>query len=106
MRQSLKVGDREPSISRQWGTPDIVTDLGPTSELWSYAITPNTNDLAATLFYTSPKEGDQGRFLDLKFANGKLVSWSETTHTMPAKRGSGFGVGLSGATGSGPINRF
>ena len=69
--------------------------MGSNTEVWSYAEKANSKDLAATVFYTSVKQGDEGKFLDLKFIDGKLVSWQEADWTMPAKkRGSGFNWGL------------
>ena len=64
-------------------------------EIWSYPYKPNSNDIVAGLLYTSTKEGDKGTFLDLKFVDGKLVSWAEAEHTMPPKERSGFGAGIN-----------
>jgi hypothetical protein len=95
MTESLKAGQTMPEVRQEYGQPDIIADQDQDTEVWSYAKRPNTNDVAATLLYTQAKEGDSGEFLDLRFVNGKLVSWSEQQHTMPAKRqnfGIGFGV--------------
>ncbi len=93
MLDSLKAGQTIPEVRQAWGQPDIITDAGPNVETWSYASRPNTNDIAATLLYTAAKEGDTGEFLDLRFVNGKLVSWSKQQHTMAAKR-QNFGIGF------------
>jgi hypothetical protein len=93
MLDSLKPGQTIPEVRHDWGQPDIITDEGPTTETWSYASRPNSNDIAATLLYTAAKEGDTGEFLDLRFVNGKLVSWSKQQHTMAAKRHN-FGIGF------------
>jgi hypothetical protein len=99
MVRSLKPGESSVEIHHKWGEPDIRQYLGRDEEVWSYAVRPNSNDVAATLLYTSVKPGDNGNFLDLKFVDGKLVSWSKAEHTMPAKEGNGFsfGVGPGGA---------
>ncbi len=99
MARSLKPGESSLEIHRKWGEPDIRQYSGRDEEVWSYAVRPNSNDAAATLLYTSVKPGDNGSFLDLKFIDGKLVSWNKADHTMPAKQGNGFsfGVGPGGA---------
>ena len=43
-------------------------------------------------------------FEKFKFDDGKLVSWNEATHTMPAKQGSGFSAGLGGAAPEGSVH--
>ena len=96
MRNNLQVGQSSLEIHNQWGEPDIRTDLGDRTQLWSYAERPNSNDLTAALLYTAPKPGDKGKFLDLEIVDGKLVSWSEAEHTMPPKQGSAFSYGLTG----------
>jgi hypothetical protein len=94
MMESLKPGETMPEVRQDYGQPDIIADQDQNTETWSYASRPNSNDIAATLLYTAAKEGDSGQFLDLKFVDGKLVSWSKQEHTMPAKRQSfGFGFG-------------
>ncbi len=96
MMDSLKPGQTMPEVRHDYGQPDIITDQDQRTEIWSYASRPNSNDIAATLLYTAAKEGDSGQFLDLKFVDGKLVSWSKQEHTMPAKRQSfGFGFGMA-----------
>lgn len=102
MSDSLKVGETTLQVHHQWGEPDIRKRLPGDTQIWSYASRPNSNDLTATLFYTSTKPGDKGKFLDLKFKDGKLVSWDEATHTMPAKQSGGFtyGFGPMGTTSS------
>jgi hypothetical protein len=94
MAHSLKAGESSLQVHNKWGEPDLRTDVNSNTEIWSYAERPNSNDITATLFYTSVKPGDQSKFLDLKFVNGKLVAWNHATHTMPAKQGSGFSYGL------------
>jgi hypothetical protein len=99
MVRSLKPGQSSLEVHQSWGEPDMRRYIGREEQVWSYAIQPNSNDVAATLLYTSVKPGDDGSFLDLKFINGKLVSWNKVEHTVPAKRGTGFsfGVGPGGA---------
>jgi len=94
MKEELRPGESSLAVHQQWGEPDIRTDKGNDVEIWSYAERANSKDLAATVFYTSVKQGDEGKFLDLKFIDGKLVSWQEADRTMPAKRGTGFNWGL------------
>jgi hypothetical protein len=94
MKDTLKPGETILEIHQDWGEPDLRIDNGKDTEVWSYAERANSKDLAATVFYTSAKQGDEGKFLDLKFIDGKLVSWQEAERTMPAKRASGFNWGL------------
>jgi hypothetical protein len=103
MKDDLKVGQSMVTVHKRWGEPDLREDLSKNTEVWSYAARPNSNDIAASLLYTNVKEGDRGEFLDLTFVNGKLASWKEAEHTMPAKTGGpgfSFGVGHSATTGS------
>lgn len=93
---SLRVGQSSPEIHRRFGEPDIRQYLPGDTEVWSYPAKPNSNDLTAALLYTSTKDGDQGTFLDLKFAGGKLVSWTKAEHTMPLKGHTGIGMGIGG----------
>lgn len=95
MAEELKAGQTMPEVHNKWGEPDLRTYAGARTEVWSYAVHANTNDVAATLLYTSAKEGDAGSFLDLKFVDGKLVAWREARHTMPPKEGSGFSAGMA-----------
>jgi outer membrane protein assembly factor BamE (lipoprotein component of BamABCDE complex) len=99
MSDSLQVGQTSPQVHHSWGEPDIRTYLPGETEVWSYPFKPNSNDVAAALMYTSSKDGDKGTFLDLKFVQGKLVSWQEAEHTLPAKGHTGIGLGVGG----GPI---
>ncbi len=92
--QSLKAGESAVDIHGRWGQPDIVLDRGGEAEVWSYAERPNSDDIAASIFYSGVKEGDKGTFVDLRMVNGKLQSWSEAEHRMPAKRGADFGYTL------------
>lgn len=100
MSTSLKQGETTVEVHDHWGEPDMRTTVNDDSEIWSYATRPNSNDVTATLFYTSTKAGDKGKFLDLKFVDGKLAAWSEAEHTMPAKEGAGFSYGV-GPVGGG-----
>ncbi len=101
MESSLKPGMSSLEVHQRWGEPDIRNYINPHLEVWSYAKHANSNDVAAAALYTSAKEGDQGSFLDLKFDNGQLASWSEATHTMPKKEGAGFSAGFGGSPQSG-----
>jgi hypothetical protein len=97
MSKALEVGDGKTEIHHRFGEPDIRQYLPGDIEVWSYAAKPNSNDIAAALLYTSVKDGDRGTFLDLKFVGGKLVSWTEADHTMPAKEHTGISMGIGGA---------
>ena len=105
MKDQLKP-ERRPEVHQDWGEPDIRKDLGANSELWSYARQPNSKDMAATIFYTSTKSGDESKFLDLKFVNGKLVSWPRHEHTMPAKQGAGFSYGFGPGGRASPVQHY
>ncbi|MGH7918221.1 MAG: hypothetical protein ACREQE_12180 [Candidatus Binataceae bacterium] len=94
MAHSLKVDETSLRVHKKWGEPDLRTNVNSDTEIWSYAERPNSDDITATLFYTSVKPGDQSKFLDLKFVNGRLKSWKTAIRTMPAKQGSGFSYGL------------
>src|SRR5256885_17001261 len=89
MSEQLKVGQTIPEVHKNWGEPDIRAYPDSHKEIWSYAVHANSNDLTAQLLYTSAKAGDMGTFLDLTFIDGKLVSWNEAQHTMPAKESGG-----------------
>jgi hypothetical protein len=106
MKKNLTVGETSVQIRGDWGEPDIRKRLGEDSELWSYARNPNNKDIAASIFYTSTKSGDESKFLDLKFVNGKLVSWAETEHAMPVKQGSGFSYGFGPGGGVSPVQHY
>jgi hypothetical protein len=97
MADSLKPGQSSSDIRRRFGEPDIRQYLPANTDVWSYPYKPNSNDITAALLYTSTKDGDAGTFLDLKFVNGKLVSWQEAEHTMPAKGHTGLGMSIGGA---------
>lgn len=99
MSDSLQVGQTSPEVHHKWGEPDIRNYLPADTEVWSYPYKPNSNDLTAELMYTSSKDGDKGTFLDLKFVEGKLVSWQEAEHTLPPKGHTGINMGVGG----GPI---
>jgi hypothetical protein len=106
MAHDLKPGEPTLEVHRDWGEPDLRTTIDSDTEMWSYVATPNSNDIAATLLYTSTKPGDNDKFLDLKFIDGKLVSWGTAEHTMPAKRGAGFSYGLAPNGGYAPISHY
>jgi hypothetical protein len=106
MADSLKVGESTLKVHSDWGEPDLRTTIDKDSELWSYVSVPNSNDVAATLLYTSTKPGDKDKFLDLKFVDNKLVSWTTAEHTMPAKKGVGINYGFGGAVGSSPVSHY
>lgn len=106
MQHSLKAGESSLKVHQDWGEPDLRKDPDTHTEVWSYAARPNSNDIAATLLYTSTKPGDNGKFLDLKFIDGKLVSWAETEHTVPAKQGSGFSYGVGPGGGVSQVSHY
>src|SRR5271156_3922401 len=95
MSDSLEVGEPSPEVHHSWGEPDLREYLPGDTEVWSYPYKPNSNDIVAALLYTSSKDGDKGTFLDLKFVGGKLVSWQEAEHTLPAKGHTGLAVGIN-----------
>jgi hypothetical protein len=102
MTGQLALGESMPQVHKKFGEPDLRQYPNDTTEIWSYAYKPNSNDITAALLYTSTKEGDTGTFIDLKFVNGELVSWKEAEHTMPPKERSGFGAGIGAPPISGP----
>jgi hypothetical protein len=106
MKDTLKPGETSLEVHQDWGEPDLRIDNGNNAEIWSYAERANSKDLAATVFYTSAKQGDEGKFLDLKFIDGKLVSWQEAERTMPAKRASGFNWGLGPGGASTAVQHY
>ena len=106
MEKSLQAGESTLDVHQRWGEPDIRSSINSTTEVWSYVARPNSNDAAAALLYTSTKPGDSGKFLDLKFVDGKLVSWNTAEHTMPAKQGMGFSYGLGPVGGSAPVKHY
>jgi hypothetical protein len=106
MMDRLRPGATTVQVHKQWGEPDLRKNIGANTQIWSYARRPNSNDLAATIFYTSTKSGDEGKFLDLKFIDGKLVSWSKSEHTMPAKQGAGFSYGFGPGGAVSPVEHY
>jgi hypothetical protein len=106
MLRALKPGESSLEVHQNWGEPDMRQYVGRDQQVWSYAIQPNSNDVAATLFYTSVKPGDSGRFLDLKFIDGKLVSWNKAEHTVPGKQGAGFSLGVEPGGGISNLAHF
>jgi hypothetical protein len=104
MEKTLKPGMSSSEVHQMWGEPDIRNYVDQKIAIWSYAKHANSSDVTAAVLYTSAKEGDKGSFLDLKFDDGKLVSWNEATHTMPKKEGSGFSAGFGGASQSGSVH--
>jgi hypothetical protein len=106
MAATLKAGESTIQVHSDWGEPDMRTQLDQNSEVWSYVSTPNSNDVAATLLYTSTKPGDTDKFLDLKFTDNQLVSWETVVHTMPAKKGTGFSYGVGGGAAGAPVSHY
>ena len=107
MAATLKAGEDTVQVHSDWGEPDLRTTVDQNTDLWSYVSTPNSNDVAATLLYTSTKPGDKDKFLDLKFVDNKLVSWATVEHTMPAKKGTGFNYGFGASGGEGtPVSHY
>ena len=106
MMDSLKPGQSTLEVHEKWGEPDIRNESDPHAQVWSYVEHPNNNDITATLLYTSTKPGDTGKFLDLKFVDGKLVSWNEASHTVPAKQGAGFSYGFGPGGGTSPVSHY
>jgi hypothetical protein len=106
MAHDLKAGQTTLEVHKDWGEPDLRTNVDAQTQVWSYVATPNSNDIAATLLYTSTKPGDTDKFLDLKFVDNKLVSWNTVEHVMPAKRGAGFSYGLGPSGASGPVSHY
>lgn len=104
MEKTLQPGTGMPEVHKAWGEPDIRNFVDQHVEVWSYAKHANSGDVTAAVLYTSAKEGDKGTFLDLKFNDGKLVSWNEASHTMPKKEGSGFSAGFGGSPQSGTVH--
>lgn len=96
MQKTLQPGYSMSDVHQMYGEPDIRSYSGQNTEIWSYAKHANSGDPTALLLYTSAKQGDSGSFLDLKFVDGKLVSWDEARHTMPAKESGGFNIGTGG----------
>jgi hypothetical protein len=96
MSNSLEVGESSIDVHRRFGEPDIRQYLPANTEVWSYPYKPNSNDITAQMLYTSSKDGDSGTFLDLKFVNGKLVSWMPGDHTLTPKGHTGLGMGIGG----------
>jgi len=93
--ESLKTGQTMPEVRQEFGLPDITTNRDQNTEIWSYASRPNSNNIAAALLYPAAMAGDSGQFIDLRFVDGKLVSWSKQEHTMPPKQFfKGFGIGF------------
>lgn len=104
MERDLKPGMSSLEVHQLYGEPDIRNYVNDRTAIWSYAKHANTGYVTAQMLYTSAKEGDKGSFLDLKFDDGKLVSWNVAPHTMPAKEGSGFSAGLGGASQAGSVH--
>ena len=100
MLNSLEVGQSATDIHQKWGQPDMITDGSDGSQVWSYAERANSDDIAASLLYTSAKEGDAGTFVDLVMADGKLKSWTEAQHRLPQKKGTAFGYSIGAGPGA------
>jgi outer membrane protein assembly factor BamE (lipoprotein component of BamABCDE complex) len=101
MEEQLQSGMSQAQVAHQFGEPDIEDKPNDNTEIWSYAKHANSNDLMAEMVYTSAKEGDKGTFEDLKFVDGKLVSWGEGQHTMAPKERSEITTTLSYGRGMG-----
>ena len=101
MDQQLQPGLTFAQVAEKFGQPDIEDKPDDTTEIWGYAKRTNRGDLMAELTYTSAKEGDAGTFEDLKFVDGKLVSWSEGQHTMAEKESSDVTVSFGRGGGGG-----
>ena len=101
MEQQLQVGMTPGQVAKQFGEPDIETHVDDSNEIWSYGKHANSNDVAAEMLYTSAKAGDAGTFEDLKFTDGKLVSWGEAQHTMAEKESGGIRATLGYGRGGG-----
>jgi outer membrane protein assembly factor BamE (lipoprotein component of BamABCDE complex) len=106
MKDSLKPGETTLQVHEKWGEPDLRNESDARTQIWSYVEHPNSNDVTATLLYTSTKPGDTGKFLDLKFVDGNLVSWNDATHTVPSKQGAGFSYGFGPTGGSAPVSHY
>jgi hypothetical protein len=95
MMDSLKTGQSMPEVRQEFGLPDIISDPNKNTEIWSYAKRPNSNNIAVAMLYAGAMSGETGQFVDLRFVDGKLVSWSEQEHTMPSKHlFQSFGIGF------------
>lgn len=95
MMDLLKTDQTMPEVRQEFGLPDIITDRDQNTEIWSYASRPNSNNIAVALLYPAAMAGVTGHFIDLRFVNGKLLSWGEQKHTMPAKHFfEGFTIGF------------
>jgi hypothetical protein len=101
MEEQLQPGMTPAQVARQFGEPDIEQKPDDSTAIWSYAKHANSGDVTAEMLYTSAKAGDQGTFEDLKFTDGKLVSWGEAQHTMEEKERGEFTTTLSYGRGGG-----
>ena len=101
MEEQLQPGMTPGQVAKQFGQPDIEEKPNDSTEIWSYAKHANSGDVTAEMLYTSAKAGDKGTFEDLKFTDGKLVSWSEGQHTMEEKERGEFTTTLSYGRGGG-----
>jgi hypothetical protein len=95
MEEQLQTGMTPGQVAKQFGEPDIEEKPDDATEIWSYAKHANSGDVTAEMLYTSAKAGDKGTFEDLKFTDGKLVSWGEGQHTMAEKERGEFTTTLS-----------
>jgi hypothetical protein len=102
----LQPGQTVTEVRDKFGEPDIRRDFGENGQVWSYAERPNSNDITATVLYTSTKEGDTGKFVDVSFVNGKVSTWREAEHTMPPKQGSNFSFSVGLPSGSGNTSHY
>ena len=104
MEKILKPGMTSLEVHQTWGEPDIRNYVDRAHRDLELCQTRQQRRCDGGRPYTSAKQGDKGSFLDLKFDDGKLVSWNEATHTMPAKEGSGFSAGIGGASQGGTVH--
>jgi len=95
LTDSLKEGQGTLEIRNKWGEPDIRQYPDDRTQIWSYAYKPNPADVAM-VFYTSTRSGEKATFVDLKFVDNKLVTWSEAEHVMPEKEGGSLSYGFAG----------
>jgi outer membrane protein assembly factor BamE (lipoprotein component of BamABCDE complex) len=106
MTNWLQPGQTMTEVRDKFGEPDIRRDFGENGQVWSYAERANSNDVTATILYTSAKEGDTGKFIDVSFVNGKVTTWKQGEHTMPPKQGTSFGYSIGPPTPSGASHYY
>jgi len=103
----LKPGETTLQVHKEWGEPDLRKDLG--AEFGAMELRPGARTATTWRRRSStprPSPANEGKFLDLKFIEGKLVSWSESERTMPAKQGAGFSYGLGPGGAVSPVQHY